>query len=213
MRPLLEPKRAGGARRRPTPVPKESSGAAAPTVWTLGHSTRPLEEFLELLSRFRIEALADVRRFAGSRRYPQYGGSALEKTLAERGMEYRWLPELGGRREPRSDSPHTAWRNASFRGYADHMDSTEFARALGELMELARRRRTAIMCAEALWWRCHRGLIADALRVRGFEVLHILGDSPPVAHPFTPAARIVDGKLNYSAAQSAPRRARARRSR
>ena len=181
------------------------------TVWTLGHSTRPLPEFLELLGRFRIEALADVRRYPASRRHPQYAATALEEVLNERGIEYRWVPELGGRRRPRSDSPHTAWRNASFRGYADHMDSSEFARAFAELMELAQRRRTAIMCAEALWWRCHRALIADALRVRGFEVLHILDDSQPVEHPFTPAARILDGRLSYEAAPSEPRRARTRR--
>lgn len=182
-------------------------------MWTIGHSTRPLEEFLELLSRFRIEALVDVRRFPGSRRHPQFGGPALEKTLSERGLEYRWLPALGGRRRPRPDSPHTAWRNDSFRGYADHMDSAEFARAFDELIELARRRRTTIMCAEALWWRCHRALIADALRVRGFDVVHILGDSSAVEHPFTSAARIVDGQLSYSAAPSEPKRARTRRTR
>ena len=170
------------------------------TIWTLGHSTRPLDEFLELLGRYRIEALADVRRFPGSRRHPQFGGPALEKALAARGIEYHWVPALGGRRQPRPDSPHTAWRNAAFRGYADHMDSAEFAGAFAELIELASRRRTAIMCAELLWWRCHRGLIADALRVRGFEVLHILDDSAPAEHPFTPAARIVDGKLSYSSA-------------
>jgi len=152
-----------------------------------------------------------VRRFPGSRRHPQYAATALEEVLTERGIEYRWMPELGGRRKPRPDSPHTAWRNASFRGYADHMDSTEFARALDELMELARRRRTAIMCAEALWWRCHRALIADALRVRGFEVMHIFDGSNPVAHPFTPAARIVDGRLSYEAVRGEPRRARTRR--
>lgn len=192
---------------------REPRHAAEPTVWTLGHSTRPLPEFLELLSRVGIEALADVRRFPGSRRHPQYGGSALEKTLAEHGVEYLWLPDLGGRRQPRPDSPHTAWRNASFRGYADHMDSVEFTRAFDELTKLARRRRTAIMCAEALWWRCHRALIADALRVRGFEVLHIIDDSPPVEHPFTSAARIIDGRLSYSAPPSEVRRARTPRTR
>jgi len=183
------------------------------TVWTLGHSTRPLAEFLELLGRFRIEAVADVRRFPASRRHPQFGAPALEKSLSAHGIEYRWLPDLGGRRPVRPDSPHTAWRNASFRGYADHMDSPEFGRALEQLIELARRRRTAIMCAEALWWRCHRALIADVLRVRGFEVLHISGDSAPVEHPFTPAARIIDGRLSYSAAPSERKRARARRTR
>lgn len=213
MRPVLEPQRVGDARIQATTRRDKSSGAAAPTVWTLGHSTRPLPEFLELLGRFRIEALADVRRFPASRRHPQYAASALEAVLTTRGIEYRWLPELGGRRKPRPDSPHTAWRNASFRGYADHMDTTEFGRAFDELLELAQHRRTAIMCAEALWWRCHRALIADALRVRGFEVMHIFDDSSSVAHPFTPAARIVEGRLSYEAAPSEPRRARLRRSR
>lgn len=191
----------------------EPKHAAEATVWTIGHSTRPLTEYLELLGRFRIEAVADVRRFPGSRRHPQYGRPALEKTLTERRIEYRWLPDLGGRRQPRPDSPHTAWRNASFRGYADYMDTPEFGRALDELIDLARRRRTTIMCAEALWWRCHRGLIADVLRVRGFEVLHILDDSAPVEHPLTPAARIVDGQLSYSATPSEVRRARRPRTR
>jgi uncharacterized protein (DUF488 family) len=213
MTAVLERKRGGGARTRARPQRRDRSGAAAPAVWTLGHSTRPLPEFLELLGRFRIEALADVRRFAASRRHPQFAAAALEEVLGKGGIEYRWLPELGGRRRPRPDSPHTAWRNASFRGYADHMDSAEFTGAFEGLMALARRRRTAIMCAEALWWRCHRALIADALQVRGFAVLHIFDESDPVAHPFTPAARIIGGRLSYSAAPSEPRRAGTRRSR
>jgi len=148
--------------------------------------------------------VTDVRRFPGSRRHPQFSEAALRRALAERGIEYRWLPALGGRRRPRPDSPHTAWRNASFRGYADHMDSAEFASALDELIELARRRRTAMMCAEALWWRCHRALIADALRMRGIEVMHIVDESHAVAHPFTSAARIIGGRLSYAASACGP---------
>jgi uncharacterized protein (DUF488 family) len=168
------------------------------TVWTIGHSTRPLDAFLDLLARYRLEAVADVRRFPGSRRQPQYAQAALHASLAERGIAYRWLPALGGRRRPRPDSPNSAWRNASFRGYADHIGSAEFSGGLDELLELSGRLRTALMCAEALWWRCHRGLIADVLRVRGIEVLHIFDAQHCEAHPYTSAARIVEGRLSYA---------------
>jgi uncharacterized protein (DUF488 family) len=167
------------------------------TVWTIGHSTRPLAAFLELLAHYRIEAVADVRRFPGSRRHPEYGSAALEGALAGHGIAYRWLPSLGGRRQPRPDSPNLAWRNASFRGYADHMATGEFAAGLDELLGLARTARTAVMCAEAVWWRCHRSMIADALRVRGIEVVHILGIDQATAHPMTSPAHIVQGRLTY----------------
>lgn len=168
------------------------------TVWTLGHSTRPLDAFLELLGRYRIEAIADVRRFPGSRRQPQYAQESLSASLAEHGIAYRWLPALGGRRRPQPDSPNTAWRNASFRAYADHIGSAEFAGGLDELLELAGRLRTAVMCAELLWWRCHRALIADVLRVRGIEVVHVLDAGKHTVHPYTSAARIVGGRLSYA---------------
>jgi uncharacterized protein (DUF488 family) len=167
------------------------------TIWTIGHSTRPLDAFLELLAHYRLEALADVRRHPGSRRQPQFGQDALRDSLATHGIEYRWLPALGGRRRPRPDSPNTAWRNASFRGYADHLESAEFAGGLEELLELAATRRTTLMCAEALWWRCHRALIADVLRARGIQVAHILDAEHCVTHPYTSAARIVEGRLSY----------------
>lgn len=172
--------------------------AAGLTIWTIGHSTRPLDEFLELLARYRLQAVADVRRFPGSRRYPQFGQDALRATLEARLVEYRWLPALGGRRRPRPDSPNTAWRNAAFRGYADHLQSAEFAAGLGELIELALRLRTTLLCAEALWWRCHRALIADVLKSRGVHVMHILDASTAVDHPYTSPARVVDGRLSYS---------------
>ena len=154
--------------------------------------------FLELLARYRLQAIADVRRFPGSRRQPQYAQTALHDSLAARGIAYHWIPALGGRRRPRPDSPNTAWRKASFRGYADHMGSAEFAAGLDELLELAAKLRTALMCAEAVWWRCHRALIADVLRVRGIEVVHILEAEHCVVHPYTSAARIVEGRLSYS---------------
>jgi uncharacterized protein (DUF488 family) len=208
MQPVLEPQRGNeeDARAYATPCRGESSGRDAPigaSVWTIGHSTRPLEDFLALLAQHRLEGLIDVRRFPGSRRHPQYGESALRDALAERGIAYRWMPALGGRRRPRPDSANTAWRNDSFRGYADYMETEEFTSALIEVIEQVSVRRTVLMCAEALWWRCHRALIADVLLVRGFEVVHIVDGSHTVAHPYTSAARIVDGKLSYRAADAA----------
>jgi uncharacterized protein (DUF488 family) len=168
------------------------------TVWTIGHSTRPLPVFLDLLAGLGIQALADVRRFPGSKRHPHFAQDALDASLEAEGITYRWLPALGGRRRPRADSPNTAWRNASFRGYADHLGSAEFSSGLDELLELSGRRRTTLMCAEALWWRCHRALIADVLCVRGIEVVHILDAQSSVRHPYTSAARIVEGRLSYA---------------
>src|SRR5689334_19135925 len=134
--------------------------AAKPTeIWTIGHSTRAIEEFIKLLKEQNIGVLADVRQFPGSRRYPQFGQEQLCKSLAKEGIEYVHFPELGGRRKARPDSPNTAWRNEAFRGYADYMMTGEFRAGMGRLLKLARRKRTAIMCAEAVWWRCHRGLI------------------------------------------------------
>jgi uncharacterized protein (DUF488 family) len=177
-----------------------SAPSAAPTtIWTIGHSTRAIEEFLSLLAGSRIEAIVDVRSFPGSRRYPQYGREALAATLAAHAIGYHWLPALGGRRRASPDSPNTTWRNASFRGYADYMSSTEFAQGLAELSEVSNKARTAIMCSEALWWRCHRSMIADALCVRGIKVVHILDAKHSVVHPMTSPARIVGGVLSYAA--------------
>jgi uncharacterized protein (DUF488 family) len=171
----------------------------ASCVWTVGHSTQPLEPFLSALTSQGIETVADVRRYPGSRRWPQFSRDALAQSLDGYGIDYQWLPELGGRRQARPDSPNTAWRSAAFRGYADHMDSPEFADGLINLLNLALGSRTGVMCAEALWWRCHRGLIADVLRWLGLEVWHILPPGPPVLHPYTRAARIVGGRLSYAA--------------
>jgi uncharacterized protein (DUF488 family) len=177
-----------------------SAALAAPTtIWTIGHSTRPIEELLGLLSGARMETIADVRSFPGSRKYPQYGKEALAATLAAHGIGYDWLPALGGRRRVSPDSPNIAWRNASFRGYADYMSSPEFAQGLRQLIQLASQARTAIMCAEAVWWRCHRSMIADALSVRGIKVVHILDAKHSVVHPMTSPARVVGGTLTYVA--------------
>ena len=167
------------------------------TIWTIGHSNRELNEFVGLLGRYDIEAVADVRRFPGSRRQPHFARPALEASLPDHGISDLWLPQLGGRRRPAADSRNTAWRNVSFQGYADHMASEEFASGMRALLDLAHERRTALMCAELLWWRCHRALIADVLKVRGYEVVHILDERQTTAHPFTSPARVVDGQLTY----------------
>lgn len=139
-----------------------------------------------------------MRQFPGSRRYPQFNKEALEHTLVTHAIKYAHLRELGGRRKARKDSINTAWRNEAFRGYADYMETAEFKAGIGRLMELTQEQ-TAIMCAEALWWRCHRALISDYLKVNGVEVLHIVDQKKTESHPFTSAARIVDGRLSYRA--------------
>jgi uncharacterized protein (DUF488 family) len=172
------------------------------TVWTIGHSTRSMEEFLSALKAHGIEAVADVRSLPGSRRYPHFDSEALAKTLADNRIEYQWIPALGGRRRARPDSPNTAWRSEAFRGYADHMVTDAFRAGIEELLELARRRRTAILCAEAVWWRCHRSLIADYLKASGITVMHIFDDKKTEEHPYTPAAHIKDGRLSYEGRKS-----------
>jgi uncharacterized protein (DUF488 family) len=168
-------------------------------IWTIGHSSLPIAAFVDLLEGHRIERVADVRRFPGSRAHPHFNPEPLERALAAAGIDYRTMPELGGRRKPRHDSANTVWRHPAFRGYADYMETPEFRGALSHLRQLALERRTAAMCSEALWWRCHRSLIADVLKADGIEVLHIFSDGHVVEHPYTSAAAIVDGKLQYGA--------------
>ena len=175
-----------------------------PTVWTIGHSTRPIGEFLDLRSEFGIEALADVRRYPGSRHQPQYARDNLSRAIEETGRVYCWLPSLGGRRRPAPDSPNTAWRSAAFRGYADYLATEEFAAGLMELAMLAGGLRTAIMCAEAVWWRCHRRIIADYLILHGREVIHLMGAGRIEPARMTPAATERDGHLVYPAPEEAP---------
>lgn len=163
------------------------------TVYTIGHSTRTIEEFIALLKGQGIDLLIDVRRFPGSRRYPHFGREELPRHLAGAGIEYIHEEDFGGRRDARPDSPNQAWRNLQFRGYADHMDSTEFQAALDRLIERAASRKQAVMCAEAVPWRCHRNLLADALLGRDVRVLHITGPGAPGEHTLNKHARIVDG--------------------
>ena len=168
-----------------------------PTVWTIGHSTRSGADFIHILKAQEINSLVDVRSFPGSRRYPQFNSSALAESLAGEGITYHHLPTLGGRRRPVPDSKNTAWRNSSFRAYADHMETEEFKEGIGRLRELARKSRTVVMCAEALWWRCHRSLIADYLKALGATVIHMSDEKQTQIHPYTSAARIVLGRLSY----------------
>jgi uncharacterized protein (DUF488 family) len=169
------------------------------TVWTVGHSDRSAADLISLLRAHGIELVADVRRYPGSRRNPQFGSEALRSALSEAGMAYVALPALGGRRRARPGSPNQGLKSAQFRGFADYMATPEFAAALEALLATAAARRTAIMCAEALPWRCHRSLIADALAARGVEVLHILGAGPPRPHALSPAARVSGGAVTYPA--------------
>ncbi len=167
------------------------------TVYTIGHSTRPIEDFVALLKEHAIELVADVRTAPGSRRHPQFGAESLRASLAREGIGYRHLRSLGGLRRPAAESPNTGWRNASFRGYADYMQSAEFGDALETLIALAAEQRTAVMCAEAVPWRCHRSLIGDALLVRGIEVVDILGPKQTRPHTLTPFAVVEGTHITY----------------
>lgn len=171
-----------------------------PPVLTIGHSTRSGEELLALLAQQGVETLVDVRRFPASRRHPHFSRDALEAALAGAGIQYIHEPDLGGRRTARPGSPHTAWRVEAFRGYADHMETAAFQAALERLIRLSGEKTTAILCAEAVPWRCHRRLISDALTARGIEVRHILGPGRADPHELDPNAHVLDGgrRLVYS---------------
>jgi uncharacterized protein (DUF488 family) len=169
-----------------------------PRIWTIGHSTRKIDIFISLLRQNGIKLLVDVRSLPGSNRHPQFNQEALAESLGKAGIRYEHVPELGGRRKPRPDSRNTGWRNASFRGYADYMETEGFRKGVARVLDLAGQAGpTAVMCAEALWWRCHRALISDFLKVRGIEVIHIVDHNKTELHPFTSAARVVNGKLSY----------------
>jgi uncharacterized protein (DUF488 family) len=170
----------------------------APTIYTIGHGNRPLEELESLLAENGIGCLVDVRAFPGSRRHPHFGRGELEQSLPAEGIRYVWEGKaLGGRRRPRADSPHVAMRNDSFRAYADHMQSEEFHAGVERLLELARDIRPAIMCAERLPWQCHRYMISDYLVAHGIEVMHVIDASPPRAHKLRTEARLSGDDLIY----------------
>lgn len=168
-----------------------------PAIWTVGHSTRTIEEFIDILQANRIEILVDVRHFPGSRKFPHFNKGALQDALGAVGIRYEHLVELGGRRPVRRDSHNVAWRNVSFRGYADYMETQPFRDGVDRLLEVARAGRTAILCSEAVWWRCHRSMIADYLKAMGMHVFHILGTNKVEEHPYTSPAQLVGGRLSY----------------
>jgi uncharacterized protein (DUF488 family) len=177
----------------------------SPIIWTIGHSTRPLDEFLALLKAHHIQQLVDVRTIPRSRHNPQFNTEHLSKILNEEGTGYTHMPQLGGLRKPKKDSINTGWRNASFRGYADYMQTDEFWSALDELMADSRLRSTAIMCAEAVPWRCHRSLIADALMTRDWEVRHMMSEKKADPHRLTTFATVENGLVRYPTPNEAPR--------
>lgn len=169
----------------------------ANAVWSIGHSTRSLEEFIEALEAYQIEHIVDVRRFPGSRRLPQFGSELLRQGLEANGIGYSWLVSLGGRRTSRPDSPNGGWTNSGFRGYADHTVTEEFADGLFELLNISAGARTAIMCAELLWWRCHRRILSDVLVSSGVDVIHIRDNKFSEPHKLVAPATIIDGVLSY----------------
>ena len=183
------------------PSPRDVDWPAG-TVFTVGHSTLPIERFIAMLAAYGIERLADVRTVPRSRRNPQFNAEALGASLRAEGIDYIPLGELGGLRKPRADSPNGGWRNDSFRGYADYMQTEPFARGLERLIELSRERRTAIMCAEAVPWRCHRSLVADALAARDVGAVEILSETSYRDHALTPFARVDGTAVTYPPAQS-----------
>jgi uncharacterized protein (DUF488 family) len=183
------------------PAPEIADWPAG-VVFTLGHSTLPIDRFIVLLGIYGIERLVDIRTIPRSRHNPQFNAAALADTLSAQGIDYVHIPALGGLRHADKDSPNTGWRNGSFRGYADHMQTEAFRRALETLIQLGRSKRTAIMCAEAVPWRCHRSLVADALGVRGLPVVEILSESSYRMHKLTSFARVEGMRITYPPEQA-----------
>ena len=168
------------------------------TIYTVGHSTPTIEVFLSMLESFDIKTIVDIRRFPGSRKFPQFNQDNLKIALEEAGMQYISMLDLGGRRKPTNDSKNTIWKNESFRGYADYMETAAFENAVVKLEEIALKQTTAYMCSEAVWWRCHRSMVSDYLKAKGWTVLHIMNIAKVQKHKYTEPARIVDGKVYYS---------------
>ncbi len=168
------------------------------TIFSIGHSTHSMDEFIAMLQSFDIRMLADIRHFPGSRKYPHFNQEVLETSLRENGIGYIHLVDLGGRRRARKDSANSRWRNDSFRGYADYMETRDFENAVNELERIALKQPTAYMCAEAVWWRCHRSMVSDYLKAKGWMVLHIMAAGKIEEHRYTSPARIVGDRVLYS---------------
>jgi uncharacterized protein (DUF488 family) len=175
-----------------------------PAMFTIGHSNHPIDKFLELLKQHAIEELVDIRRFPGSRKHPHFNREPLQEALGRSGIAYRWIESLGGRRRatPGAASENLAWRNASFRNYADYMGTEPFREGVETLVQAAASRRTAMMCAEGLWWQCHRRLVSDYLTARGVLIEHILPNGQLKPHILTSGAVVVDGRVTYPASKT-----------
>jgi uncharacterized protein (DUF488 family) len=180
---------------------KTAPAEAMPTIFTIGHSNHPIERFLELLRQHTIEELVDIRRFPGSRKHPHFNRERLQDSLKGVGIDYRWIEALGGRRGTVSEdtSDNSAWRNASFRNYADYMATREFREGVEILIAAAAKERTAMMCAEGLWWQCHRRLVSDFLLAGGHAVEHIMPNGQHKLHVLTPGAVVAEGRVTYPA--------------
>ena len=168
------------------------------TIYTIGHSTHPIAIFLDMLQSFNIEMVVDIRSFPSSRKFPQYDKEQLKVSITDAGMEYIHMLDLGGRRKVEKDSKNDRWHNASFRGYADYMETAEFKNAVVDLEEIARKKTTVYMCAEAVWWRCHRSMVSDYLKAKGWNVMHIMAIGKATEHPYTSPAIVENGIVSYS---------------
>lgn len=168
------------------------------TIYTIGHSTHTTEEFITALDSFCVQMVADIRRFPSSRKYPNFNQDNLERSLKTSNIDYQHIEVLGGRRRVQPDSINNSWRNTSFRGYADYMATPEFRKGIEQLEEIGLKKITAFMCAEAVWWRCHRSMVADYLKAKGWKVMHIMGIDKATEHPYTSPARIENKQVYYS---------------
>jgi len=173
-------------------------------IWTIGHSTHSFVEFVIMLKTFQITVLADIRSLPGSKKFPHFNKESLEQALPINGIQYVHIKELGGRRKTNPESKNTGWRSAAFRGYADYMETEEFKQAAKVLEEIGAQKRTAYMCAESLWWRCHRSLLSDYFKFQGWTVTHIMGAGKSSEHTYTQPAKVSDGILSYEADPESP---------
>ena len=167
-------------------------------IWTIGHSNKTYSDFIDLLKEFEIEILADVRSLPGSKKFPWFNKEYFEENLPSEGIKYKHIKDLGGRRKVNKDSHNAAWVSPQFRAYADYMETPQFIDGINILTSLASEKRTAYMCSEVLWWRCHRSMISDYLKLHGWEVIHILSNNKTEEHPYTKPAKIINNKLDYT---------------